>query len=72
MPPAELSRVFFLQLRIIGSTMGSLDELNALARLCDTTDVRPVIDSVMPLTEARTGFERMEQGEAFGKVVFTL
>jgi NADPH:quinone reductase-like Zn-dependent oxidoreductase len=72
MPPAELNRVFFLQLRVIGSTMGSLDELKALARLCENSGVRPVIDSVLPLAEARAGFERMEQGEAFGKIVFTL
>jgi NADPH:quinone reductase-like Zn-dependent oxidoreductase len=72
MPPAELNRVFFLQLRVIGSTMGSLEELKALSRLCENSSVRPVIDSVLPLTEARAGFERMEQGEAFGKIVFTL
>jgi NADPH:quinone reductase-like Zn-dependent oxidoreductase len=72
MPPAELTRIFFLQLRIIGSTMGSLDELKALARMCEATEVRPVIDSVLPLTEARAGFERMEQGETFGKIVFTV
>ena len=72
MPPAELTRIFFLQLRVVGSTMGSLDELKALVRLCEATGVRPVVDSVLPLTEARAGFERMEEGEAFGKIVFTL
>jgi NADPH:quinone reductase-like Zn-dependent oxidoreductase len=72
MPPAELSRIFFLQLRVIGSTMGSREELQALVNLCAVSGVRPVIDSVLPLREARTGFERMEQGETFGKVVFTV
>ncbi|MBW8806883.1 MAG: zinc-binding dehydrogenase [Catenulisporales bacterium] len=72
MPPAELNRIFFLQLRIVGSTMGSLEELKALVRLCEATGVRPVVDSVLPLAEARAGFERMAEGEAFGKVVFTL
>ncbi|NUP49455.1 MAG: zinc-binding dehydrogenase [Catenulispora sp.] len=72
MPPAELTRIFFLQLRVVGSTMGSQDELKALVRMCEATGVRPVVDSVLPLTEARTGFERMAEGEAFGKIVFTL
>ncbi|MFL6110290.1 MAG: zinc-binding dehydrogenase [Catenulispora sp.] len=72
MPPAELTRIFFLQLRIVGSTMGSLEELKALVRLCEATGVRPVVDSVLPLAEARVGFERMAEGETFGKVVFTL
>src|SRR4051812_12316107 len=72
MPPAELTRIFFLQLRVVGSTMGSLEELKALVRMCEATGVRPVVDSVLPLAEARAGFERMAEGEAFGKVVFTL
>jgi NADPH:quinone reductase-like Zn-dependent oxidoreductase len=72
MPPAELNRIFFLQLRVIGSTMGSREELQALLNLCATSGIRPVIDSVLPLAEARTGFERMEQGETFGKIVFTV
>jgi NADPH:quinone reductase-like Zn-dependent oxidoreductase len=69
-PPAELSRVFFLQLRVIGSTMGTRDELGRLSRLCVETGVRPVIDDVMPLSEARRGFEAMQAGTLFGKVVF--
>jgi NADPH:quinone reductase-like Zn-dependent oxidoreductase len=69
-PPAELSRVFFLQLRVIGSTMGTRDELVRLARFLVETRLRPEIDEVMPLSEARRGFEAMEAGELFGKVVF--
>jgi len=71
-PPAELNRVFFLQLRVIGSTMGTRDELERLARFCETTGVRPVIDQTLPLTQARDGFARMAEGEMFGKIVFTL
>lgn len=70
-PSAELTRVFFLQLSVIGSTMGTRDELERLARLCALRDVRPVIDATMPLREARTGFEAMLGGELFGKTVFT-
>jgi NADPH:quinone reductase-like Zn-dependent oxidoreductase len=69
-PPAELSRVFFLQLRILGSTMGTLDELMRLSRFLAETGVRPVIDEVMPLSEARRGFEAMDDGDLFGKLVF--
>ncbi len=70
-PPADLNRVFFLQLRVIGSTMGTRDELERLARFCDVTGVRPTIDSVVPLAEARTAFARMASGEVFGKIVLT-
>jgi NADPH:quinone reductase-like Zn-dependent oxidoreductase len=70
-PPAELTRVFFLQLRVIGSTMGTRDELARLLQLCAVTGVRPVIDRSMPLEQARDGFAQMLAGEVFGKIVFT-
>ena len=70
-PSADLSRVFFLQLRVVGSTMGTREELQRLLRLCDTTGLRPVIDATMPLEDAREGFARMASGDLFGKVVFT-
>jgi len=69
-PAAELNRVFFLQLRIVGSTMGNREELEALARLCEVSGIRPPIDRVLPLSEAREGFESMLDGELFGKIVF--
>ena len=56
---------------MIGSTMGTRDELARLIQLCDTTGVRPVIDRVLPLEQAREGFAAMIDGELFGKVVFT-
>ena len=70
-PPAELNRVFFLQLSVIGSTMGTRDELARLARFCADAGVRPEISSTLPLRDARGGFEQMLEGELFGKVVFT-
>jgi NADPH:quinone reductase-like Zn-dependent oxidoreductase len=70
--PAELSRIFFLQLSVVGSTMGTRDELERLMRMCVDRDVRPVIHSTMPLADARDGFEAMLSGEAFGKIVFTV
>jgi NADPH:quinone reductase-like Zn-dependent oxidoreductase len=71
-PPAELSRVFFLQLNVVGSTMGTRDELVRLLRFCETTGVRPVIDETLPLVQARDGFARLAEGDVFGKIVFTL
>jgi len=68
---AELTRIFFLQLRVIGSTMGTSTELAALTELLDVSGVRPVIDTVLPMEKARDGFEAMASGELFGKVVFT-
>lgn len=71
-PSADLVQVFFLQRSVIGSTMGTRDELARLIRFCDATGIRPVIDSVRPLSEALDGFARMADGELFGKVVFTI
>jgi NADPH:quinone reductase-like Zn-dependent oxidoreductase len=70
-PSADLTRVFFLQLRIIGSTMGTRDELERVARFCEVTGVRPSIDAVLPLADARDAFARMAGGELFGKLVLT-
>ena len=71
-PSADLNRVFFLQLSVIGTTMGSRDQLGRLLRFCEQTGVRPCIDRIMPLRQARDGFAAMVAGELFGKVVFTL
>jgi NADPH:quinone reductase-like Zn-dependent oxidoreductase len=71
-PSADLRRMFFLQLSVVGSTMGTREELDRLVRMLDVTEVRPPIDAVMPLREARAGFERMIEGEQFGKIVFTV
>ena len=71
-PSAELNRVFFLQLNVVGSTMGTRDELAGLIRFCEITGVRPLVDEAFPLTEARRGFARMAEGELFGKIVFTV
>jgi NADPH:quinone reductase-like Zn-dependent oxidoreductase len=68
---AELTRIFFLQLSVIGSTMGTRGELAALVSLLDATGARPLIDRTLPMTEARQGFAAMLEGEQFGKIVFT-
>jgi NADPH:quinone reductase-like Zn-dependent oxidoreductase len=71
-PPADLNRVFFLQLSVVGSTMGTRDELARLVTFLEQTGVRPVIDRTLPLADARDGFAAMIGGEVFGKIVFTL
>jgi NADPH:quinone reductase-like Zn-dependent oxidoreductase len=71
-PPADLNRVFFLQLSVVGSTMGTRDELERLAVFLEQTGVRPKIDRIMPLDQARDGFAAMIAGDLFGKIVFTV
>jgi NADPH:quinone reductase-like Zn-dependent oxidoreductase len=70
-PSADLQRVFFLQLRVIGSTMGTRDELASLLSYVDLTGIRPQIGAAMPLQEADQGFRDMQAGATAGKIVFT-
>jgi D-arabinose 1-dehydrogenase-like Zn-dependent alcohol dehydrogenase len=69
--PLELQRLFFLQIEVLGSTMGTRTELQQLLAFLVQTGVRPVIDSTLPLAEARQGFERLVAGDVFGKIVLT-
>jgi NADPH:quinone reductase-like Zn-dependent oxidoreductase len=71
-PPAQLNRVYFLQLSVIGSTMGTLGELTELAALCASEGIHPLVDSTYELADARSAFERLASGEAFGKIVLTV
>ncbi|QOR69679.1 zinc-binding dehydrogenase [Ruania alkalisoli] len=71
-PSAELNRVFFRSLRVIGSTMGTAAELAQLVAMIDTCGIRPVIDSQYGFdddAEIHRAFRRLDSGEAFGKVV---
>jgi NADPH:quinone reductase-like Zn-dependent oxidoreductase len=67
--PAGLAHVYFRQLSVVGSTMGTLDELNQLLRFCVASGVRPLIDEALPLRDARRGLEALAAGQAFGKLV---
>jgi NADPH:quinone reductase-like Zn-dependent oxidoreductase len=69
---AELTRIFYQSMRVIGSTMGTRDELSALTDFLALTDIRPLIDRVLPLEHAPEGFAAMASGDVFGKIVFTL
>lgn len=66
---AELTKIFFKPLRVVGSTMGTRDELAALVSMVHTTGLEPPVDRVLPLAEARAGLAALHAGEVFGKVV---
>lgn len=68
---AELHRLFFLQLRIVGSTMGTRDELRDLLSFLDITGIHPQIGAELPMTDAEQGFKAMLDGDTAGKIVFT-
>jgi len=67
-PKVDLRRVFMMQLEILGSTMGTAEELTALLRLCVDRDIRPVIDSTYGFTAVGDAFARLNSGKIFGKV----
>jgi len=68
---AELTRIFFLQLRVQGSTMGTRSELASLVAMLDATGARPLVDRTLPMEQAADGFAAMAAGDLFGKIVFT-
>ena len=71
-PPADLQRMFFRQLSVVGSTMGTRDELEALVAFLGETGVRPLVDDARPLGDARPAFEQMAAGDVFGKLILTV
>jgi len=71
-PPAQLHRVWWKQLTIYGSTMGTRDDFAGVLELVASGRARPVIDEVFPLQEARAAHERMERAEQFGKIVLRI
>jgi zinc-binding alcohol dehydrogenase/oxidoreductase len=71
-PPAQLHRVWWKQLTILGSTMGTKEDFEAALHLVVSGRAKPVIDQVLPLSEARAAHERLEAGEQLGKVVLAI
>jgi NADPH:quinone reductase-like Zn-dependent oxidoreductase len=65
----HLGRLFWLQLRLIGSTMGDMDEFHQVIALFRAGHLRPVIDSVHAAADAPAAYARLESGQQFGKVV---
>jgi NADPH:quinone reductase-like Zn-dependent oxidoreductase len=71
-PPAALHRVWWKQLSILGSTMGTGEDFAGAYELVASGRALPVVDSVLPLEEIRTAHERLEAGEQLGKIVLTI
>jgi NADPH:quinone reductase-like Zn-dependent oxidoreductase len=71
-PPAGLHRIWWKELQVLGSTMGSAEDFEACLDLVASGRVRPVIDEVFPLAEARAAHERLEAGEQLGKIVLRI
>ena len=71
-PPAGLHRIWWKELVVHGSTMGSAEDFEACLELVTSGRARPVVDEVVPLAEARAAHERLEAGEQLGKIVFSV
>jgi zinc-binding alcohol dehydrogenase/oxidoreductase len=71
-PPANLHRMWWKQLTVYGSTMGTRADFAAVFDLVKSGRAKPVIDTVFPLSEARVAHERMEAAEQLGKIVLTI
>jgi len=71
-PPAALHRVWWKQLSILGSTMGTKADFEGAYALVADGRAKPIVDSVFPLAEARAAHERLEAGEQLGKVVLSI
>jgi NADPH:quinone reductase-like Zn-dependent oxidoreductase len=70
-PPAQLNRIFWRQLTVAGSSMGTREELSRVVELCATGRLKPLVDSVRPLEEARAAFAELAAGERRGKLILT-
>lgn len=68
-PPADLNRLFFLQLEVVGSTMGTRTEFEALVKFLGETGLRPHVQKVVSLEDAKIAYELMIAGDVLGKLV---
>jgi NADPH:quinone reductase-like Zn-dependent oxidoreductase len=68
-PPLDIERLYLANLRILGTTMGTRQDLDQLVQFCVEHDIRPPIHATWPLADARLGFQAMIDGDLFGKVV---
>jgi NADPH:quinone reductase-like Zn-dependent oxidoreductase len=71
-PPAALHRIWWKQLTILGSTMGTMEDFEAVYELVASGRVKPLVDEVFPLAEAAAAHERMEAGEHIGKIILRI
>jgi len=71
-PQTNIQRIFWNQLSIFGSTLGSRQEFQQLLSFCRASGIRPIIDQVFPLKEAAAAQQRLEEGKQFGKIVLNI
>ena len=71
-PPAALHRVWWKQLTILGSSMGTKADFEAAYELVVSGKALPVVDEVLPLAEIRAAHERLEAGDQLGKIVLQI
>ena len=71
-PPAALHRIWWKQLTILGSTMGTKTDFEGAYELIASGRARPVVDEVLPLSQIRAAHERLEAGEQLGKIVLSV
>lgn len=71
-PEADLGRIFYNQLRVLGSTGSTRTEFARMLRVVEQMKLRPTIDRVLPLEQIHEGFAAMEKGESAGKIVIKL
>jgi NADPH:quinone reductase-like Zn-dependent oxidoreductase len=71
-PPAQLHRIWWKQLTVLGSSMGTPADFEAVFELVKSGRAKPVVDEVFPLSEARAAHERLEAGEQLGKIVLRI
>jgi NADPH:quinone reductase-like Zn-dependent oxidoreductase len=71
-PPAQLHRIWWKQLEIYGSTMGTRDDFEGVYDLVAAGRVRPIVDRIFPLAEAAAAHEYLEEGRQFGKIVLAI
>jgi NADPH:quinone reductase-like Zn-dependent oxidoreductase len=68
-PAAELNRIFFKELEVVGSTMGTLEDLRNLVSTIDATGIRPRVDKIFPLADVAEGLKALAAGDVLGKIV---
>jgi NADPH:quinone reductase-like Zn-dependent oxidoreductase len=71
-PPANLHRIWWKQLTVVGSTMGTQEDFRAVYELVQSGRAKPVVDTVFPLADAAAAHEHLEEGRQLGKVVLAI
>ena len=71
-PKLAARKVFWNQLSLLGSTMGTEQDFAGLLRLFDEHQIVPVVDEMFPLAEGEVALRRMDQGQQFGKIVLNI